>query len=95
MPITLLSAAVMVWGVITVVLAGLLIYRAVLGIHESDQIYLDRAEAALEKEQVENLAKINRIDPIIKGVAILSVVLLVVIAGVWFYRGLYGPTTLA
>ena len=88
MQITLLSAAMMVWGVITAVLVGLLIYRAVLGIHEEDQIFLDQAEAALEEEQVENLAKINRIDPIIKGMAILSVVLLLVIGGVWFYRGL-------
>ena len=90
MPITLLSAALVVWGVITVVLVGLLIYRTVLGIHEEDQIFLDQAEAAFEKEQVENLAKINRIDPIINGVAVLSVVLLLVIAGAWFYRGLNG-----
>ncbi|MBI1955092.1 MAG: hypothetical protein HYS38_01720 [Acidobacteria bacterium] len=88
MQITLLSAGVVVWGVITGVLVGLLIYRTVLGIHEEDQIFLDQAEAAFEKEQVENLAKINRIDPIIKGVAALSVGLLLVIAGVWLYRGL-------
>ena len=93
MQITLLSAAMMVWGVITAVLVGLLIYRAVLGIHEEDQLFLDQAEAAFEKEQVDNLAKINRIDPIIKGLAILSVVLLLVIGGVWVYRGIYGPRT--
>ena len=90
MRITLLSAAEVVWGVITVFLVALLIYRSVLGIHEEDQIFLDQAEAALEKEQVENLAKINRIDPIIKGAAVLSVGLLLVIAGVWLYRGLSG-----
>ena len=90
MQITLMSAGVVVWGVITVVLVALLIYRSVLGIHEEDQIFLDQAEAALEKEQVETLTKINRIDPIIKGAAVLSVGLLLVIAGVWLYRGLIG-----
>ena len=90
MRITLLSAAEVVWGVITVFLVALLIYRSVLGIHEEDQVFLDQAEAALEKEQVETLAKINRIDPIIKGAAVLSVGLLLVIAGVWLYRGLSG-----
>ena len=90
MRITLLSAAVVVWGVITVFLVALLIYRAILGIHEEDQIFLDQAEAALEKEQVETLTKINRIDPIIKGAAVLSVGLLLGIVGLWFYRGLHG-----
>ena len=93
MQITLLSAAMMVWGVITAVLIGMLIYRTVLGIHEEDQIFLDQAEAALEKEQVDNLAKIYRIDPVIKGLAIVCVVLLLVIGGIWIYHGLYNPVT--
>ncbi|MBI4464332.1 MAG: hypothetical protein HY647_06465 [Acidobacteria bacterium] len=93
MQFTLLSAGMTVWGAVTAALVVLLIYRAVLGIHEEDQLFLDRAEAALEREQAENIARINRIDPIVKGLAILSVVLLVIIGGVWIYRGLYGPVT--
>ncbi|MBI4464431.1 MAG: hypothetical protein HY647_06975 [Acidobacteria bacterium] len=88
MQITLLSAGMMVWGLITVVLVGVLIYRGVLGIHEEDQVFLDQAEAAFEKEQIDNLAKINRIAPLIKRLTVLSVVLLLVIGGIWVYRGI-------
>ena len=82
------------WAGLTVVLVVLLIYRALLGLHEEDQIFLDRAEAALEQEQVEVLRKIRRIDPIVKGLAIASGSLLVILIGVWIYRGLYAPVVL-
>jgi len=82
------------WVGLTVVLVVLVIYRALVGIHEEDQIFLDRAEAALEQEQVEVLRKINRIDPIIKGLAIASGSLILILIGVWIYRGLYAPVVL-
>ena len=82
------------WAGLTVVLVVLLIYRALIGLHEEDQIFLDRAEAALEQEQVEVLRKIRRIDPIVKGLAIASGSLLVILIGVWIYRGLYAPVVL-
>ena len=89
--VSLVAALLAIWGVLTVSLIALVIYRAVVGLHEEDQIFLDRAEAALEKAQVETLARINRLDPIIKGLAIVSGGLLLVIASVWIYQGLYGP----
>ena len=92
--ISLLATLLTIWGALTVVLIGFLIYRAVVGIHEEDQIFLDRAGAAMEKEQVETLARINRLDPIVKGLAIASGGLLLIIAAVWLYRGLYGPVIL-
>ena len=82
------------WAGLTVVLVVLLIYRALVGLHEEDQIFLDRAEAALEQEQVEVLRKIRRIDPIVKGLAIASGSLILILVGVWIYRGLYAPVVL-
>ena len=82
------------WAGLTVVLVVLLIYRALLGLHEEDQIFLDRAEAALEQEQVEVLRKIRRIDPIVKGLAIASGSLIVILIAIWIYRGLYAPVVL-
>ena len=82
------------WAGLTVVLVVLLIYRALIGLHEEDQIFLDRAEAALEQEQVEVLRKIRRIDPIVKGLAIASGSLILILVGVWIYRGLYAPVVL-
>jgi len=82
------------WAGLTVVLVVLLIYRALVGLHEEDQIFLDRAEAALEQEQVEVLRKIRRIDPIVKGLAIASGSLIVILIAIWIYRGLYAPVVL-
>ena len=92
--VSLFTLMFFIWAGLTVVLLALLIYRAIVGIHEEDQIFLDRAEAALEQEQVEVLRKIGRLDPIIKGLAIASGSLILILAGIWLYRGLYGAATL-
>ncbi|HWP84333.1 MAG TPA: hypothetical protein VNN17_04045 [Terriglobia bacterium] len=84
-----LMPMLVVWGVITGILVCLIIYRAILGVHEEDQLFLDRAEAALERENQEVLKRINRLDPIIRWVAIVSGTLFLIIGGIWLYRGLY------
>jgi len=84
-----LMPMLIVWSVITGILVCLMIYRSILGNHEEDQLFLDQAEAALERENEEVLKRISRIDPVIRGMAIASGALLLVIGGVWFYRGLF------
>lgn len=79
------------WSAVTVVLLGAVIYRALVGIHEENQIFLDRAEAAMEKEQVETLRRIHSIDSYIKFLGIASGVLLLALAGIWVYQGIYAP----
>ncbi len=79
------------WSVVTVILLAMIIYRAVMGIHEENRIFLDRAEAALEKEQLDTLKRINMLDGFIKGLGIVSGALLLIIAAIWFYQGFYGP----
>lgn len=91
---SLFTVVLVVWAVLTVVLVGVWIYRAIIGMHEEDQIFLDRAEAALEQNQIETLQRINRIDPILKGLAIASGGLLLILGAVWVYQGLYSSTTL-
>jgi hypothetical protein len=90
-PLALLG---ILWGAITVGLVALVIYRAIVGIHEEDQIFLDRAEAALEKEQIATLKRIRVLDAWIKRFGIVSGLLLLVVAGIWVYQGFYGPTAL-
>ena len=86
-----LMMMLVVWGVLTVILIGLIIYRGILGTHEEDQIFLDRAEAALEQEQVDVLRRINRVDPIVRWFAIASGGLALIMVSWWIYQGLYGP----
>lgn len=87
----LLKLLLILWGAITAILVGLVIYRAVVGIHEEDQIFLDRAEAALEQAQVVTLNRIRRLDVYLKGFGITSGGLLLLIAAIWVYLGLYTP----
>jgi hypothetical protein len=94
MGVSLFNLLLYGWAGLTVVLIALVIYRALVGIHEEDQIFLDRAEAALEREQLEVVRKINRIDPIIKSLAIASGSLVLVLIGIWIYRGLNAPAVL-
>ena len=77
-----------VWGVLTAVLVILLIYRSTLTMQEDDQLFLGESESHMEKEQIEIMAKVNKITPLVKWMGAASGLLLLVIAGVAVYQGL-------
>jgi hypothetical protein len=81
------------WGILTAILIILLIYRSTLTIHEDDSIFLGETESQMEREQVEILAKMNKITPIVKVLGALSGVMILVIAGLFIYQGLTMATT--
>jgi hypothetical protein len=74
------------WGILMTVLVVLLIYRGTLTMREDDQLFLDEAEAHMEKEQAEIMQRADRLGPFIRVFGAVSGVLIVVIAGVWFYQ---------
>lgn len=84
----LLTYLLIAWGLLTVVLFVLWIYRHSLENKEEDQLFLDKAEEHLAKEQAELVAKITSLDRPMMILGVLSGVLLLVIAGVWVWRGL-------
>jgi hypothetical protein len=90
--VSLLSALWVFWGSITVALAGLLIYRSLVAMKEEDQLFLDPAEWQLEREQRAILTQLRKLTPLIRTLAVVSAVLLVLIAGIWIYRGVLGIT---
>jgi len=55
---------------------------------EEDQLFLDPAEEKQAVEQRALVQKIEKITAVAKGVGITSLVLLLVLAGLWIYRGL-------
>jgi len=77
-----------VWGVITGVLVILLIYRSTLTMHEDDQLFLDDSASQMEQEQIELMAKLNKVTPFVKWLGAVSGVLILVIAGLAVYQGL-------
>jgi hypothetical protein len=61
--LTLLGWMFLAWGIVSVVLTLLLIYRSVVKMKEDDQLFLDAAEYRFEEEQHAILARLLRIKP--------------------------------
>jgi hypothetical protein len=84
-PLMLLFIA---WGVLTAVLVVLLIYRSTLTMQEDDQLFLGESESHMEQEQIVLMKKVNKLNPLVKGLTAVSGLLILVIAGIWIYQGL-------
>jgi hypothetical protein len=80
-----------VWSVPTTALVVLLIYRSTLIMHEDDQLFLGESEAHLEREQADLMQKLNRLKPFLLVLGAISVVLILVIAGIAVYEGINRP----
>ena len=78
---SLMTMLLVAWGVMTGVLILLLIYRSTLTMHEDDQLFLGESESHMQAEQTELIARMNKLTPIVRLFAALSVVLTVFIAG--------------
>jgi len=85
---SMLMWPLVVWGILTGVLIILLIYRSTLTMQDDDQLFLGESESHMEKEQIEIMAKVNKITPLVKWMGAASGVLLLVIAGLAVYQGL-------
>lgn len=82
--VTLLTAMLVVWGIVTCVFIGLMIYPSVIGMREEDQLYL--GSSVLEAQPKEIVAKLDRIAPYTKGFEWASEGLLLLIAGFGVYQ---------
>ena len=83
-----LNAVLILWGVITGILAILLIYRSTISMKEDDQLFLDSAASAnLEKEQEQVRTRLARLTPYTKILGATSGLLLMATAGLWLYGG--------
>ncbi len=76
------------WGVVTIVLLGLVIYRGTLSSKEDDQIFIDAAEQHHYQEQQALIVQMTRLSKPIIALAVVSGVLLLASAGIWVYEGL-------
>jgi Tfp pilus assembly protein PilN len=83
-----LTALLIVWAAITAVLIVLLIYRSTLSMQEDDQLFLDESESHMQKEQALVLRRLERLQWPLRFLGAASGVLILVIFGVWLWRGL-------
>jgi hypothetical protein len=75
------------WGVITVVLVGVLIYRGTLSSKEDDQIFIDAAEEHYFREKQAVIMRLSRLKGPILALSLVSGVLFLTTVGVWIYQG--------
>jgi hypothetical protein len=76
------------WGVVTGVLLVLLFYRSTLTRQEDDQLFIDESSSSRATEQSQLIAKVNKINPLVKLVGATSGLMILAIAGWAVYLGL-------
>jgi hypothetical protein len=81
-----LNTVLVIWGVVTGILAILLIYRSTISMKEDDQLFLDSAQTNLEEEQREVRMRLQRLTPYTAVLSVTSGVLLIASAGLWVYE---------
>lgn len=81
------------WGLVTIPCIVLLIYRSRLEGQESD--WIDLTDDAREDQAIQKQAaiekKVHKFDTPIRALGAVSVVLLLVIVGLWLYSGITTP----
>lgn len=81
------------WGLVTIALVVLLIYRSRLESHETDWIPLtddEREDRAIREQTIVEM-KTGKLKWPIRALGTLSVVLLLVMVGFWVYKGITTP----
>ena len=76
------------WGVVTGVLLILLFYRSALTRQEADQLFIDESSSSRATEQSQLIARVNKINPLVKLVGATSGLMILAIAGWAVYLGL-------
>ncbi|MGH9727185.1 MAG: hypothetical protein ACRD33_10430 [Candidatus Acidiferrales bacterium] len=66
----------------------LIIYRGTLEAHEDDQIFIDAAGDSMARAQRELVARIEKINPVIRAVMIAWITLAAITAGLWIWQAL-------
>ena len=80
------------WGLITLALVILLVYRATISSKEDDQLYLNKAEISMMGgDQTAIITRLNRLVKPIIALAILSGILLLASASLWVWIGFSNP----
>jgi hypothetical protein len=83
-----MELSLIAWGVVTGILLILLFYRSTLTRQEDDQLFIDESSSSRATEQRQLIAKVNKINPLVKLVGATSGLMILAIAGWAVYNGL-------
>jgi len=86
-PMTTLTILFALWGLIAVVFVALLIYHGHLTQHETDQLFLNETTpSSVHQENDDIVRRVKTIQPILKVVGTLTVLMTIAIAGFWIWQ---------
>jgi len=75
-----------IWGIVAVAFVIVMVYRASLTNHETDQLFLNdtgTTVSATHQENDEIVRRLNSLAPICKGLGGITALLTVAVAGMW------------
>lgn len=82
-----LTLSWILWGSVTTVFVALMIWKSLVSLKEEDIVILDPAEDRQAAEQQMIVAKVERVTLWAKRFGYASLALLLVVGGIWAYRG--------
>ena len=74
-----------VWGALVVILAAIWVYRSRLERDEEDQIFLDDSFAREQAVQAAIVAKVEKVQPVLRGAMIVVATATVFVIGYYIY----------
>ena len=84
---SLFTVLLVVWAAVTLAFVAVMAWKSLVGLREEDVVILDPAEAKQAEEQQQLVARIERLTVWAKTFGFASLALLLVVGGVWAYRG--------
>jgi hypothetical protein len=81
------SVVTVIWGLVALTFVGLMVYRANLGNHETEQLFLNEEDApsSLHQENDEVVRRLDALVPVCKSFGAAAIVLTLVVAGMWLF----------
>jgi hypothetical protein len=74
-----------VWGALVLIFAAIWIYRSRLERDEEDQIFLDDSFSHEKAEQAAIVAKVEKVQPVLRGAMIITIVATLFVIGYYIF----------
>jgi hypothetical protein len=87
---TPLETLLILWGIVTGLLAVVLMYRSIIAMKEEEQLFLTGGNSNSEEEQKDIQKRLRRLAPYTKLLSASSGILLIASAGMWLAQAMAG-----
>ena len=84
---SLFTLLLVLWGTVTAVFLAVMAWKSLIGMREADVVILDAAEAHRASEQQHVIDSMVRLTRLAKTFGFASLGLMIVVGGIWAYRG--------